>query len=464
MGIEAIIEAVVAAAPRGQQSAALCAKGDALVAAGDLDGALACFDRALRLDVSFASAWVGRAIILSERQRDNEALACINRALDVDPRCAAALVHKGHILRGRGFHLEALGAYEAALGSGAEEDARAGRAAALQALGRTEDARPTRSLAPAPEAPPGRAKKTSSRPTGRPDPRAEKATFREEVAAPSAPRTSRAPSAPPTTRATSATSAPGAPKTSIRPDPCAEKRSFTADPLVAKKSDPAVLVGPLVTRSSIPPKKSSTRPPGGSGAHPLSQAAMDLATLDEVRALCLASRHVEGLRKLEPIAKRCPSSREAWTLRGQILFSLKQYEPALASVERVAKLDPKDQDALKLMVMALAAMGKDVRALENAERLLALAPRDPEVHRLRAGCLVAAMRHGEAVVAYEKVIQYVPDDPSAWLALGRTLRQLRRAAEARMALTRAVSIAEDRQAADVVAQARELLAKLPSEE
>jgi tetratricopeptide (TPR) repeat protein len=423
--VDAIIETVLAAAPRGQQPAALCAKGEALVAVGDLDTALACFDRALRLDVAFAPAWVGRAIVLSDRKRDNEAFGCINRALDVDPRCAPALVHKGHILRGRGLHLEALAAYEAALGSGALEDARAGRAAMLRALGRTDST----AGAPAPAVPqtPIREKKKSGRKSGRFDPRA-------------------------------------------------ERKSFTSDPLIAKKSDPAMALGPEVMASraptnsppangpaSSPPKRVSTRTPGSpSGGPPrLSQAAEDLAVLDEVRALCLANRHVEGLRKLEPIAKRCPSSREAWTLRGQVLFSIKQYDAALASVERVLRLEPKDQDALKLMVKVLGATNKDVRALETADRLLALAPRDAEVHRLRADCLVAAMRHVEAVVAYEKVIHYVPDDPSAWFALGRTLRQLRRAAEARMALTKAIALAQDKHATDLEAQARELLAKLP---
>jgi tetratricopeptide (TPR) repeat protein len=409
--------------------AALCTKGEVFLATGDLDTALALFDRALRLDVSFAPAWVGRAIILTELKRDKEALGCINRALDVDPRCAGALVQKGHILRGQKLHLEALAAYEGALGSGAQEDARAGRAAMLRALGRTGTSGEVRpALAPVMTDQPIREKKKSGRTSDRPDPRAEKKSIREEVR-------------------------PG--RKSVRV-PHSERKSFASDPLLAKKTDPNIVLG---SSPSIAPKRVSTRLSGS--PQRLTQAEEDLATLDEVRALSLANRHVEGLRKLEPIAKRCPSSREAWTLRGHILFALKQYDAALASVERVAKLDAKDQDALKLMVKVLAATNKDVRALEIADRLLALAPRDAEVHRLRADCLVAAMRHVEAIVAYEKVIHYVPDDASAWLALGRTLRQLRRVAEARMALTKGLAIAEDKYATDLVAQARELLAKLP---
>lgn len=423
-GVEAIIDAVLETAPRGQQAAALSARGNGLIVLGDLDTALACFDRALRYDVSFASAWVGRAVVLSARSRENEALGCIHRALDVDPRCAPALVHKGHIMRARGLFQEALTCYEAALGSGALEDAQSGRNEMLRVLGRA-----TSSGAPAP-----RAVSSASGPAAREDaPRSE----RKETPAPREHLD------------------PRAEKKSVR------QKSFRTDPLVAKKSDPAISLRPPMIEGTSSKRVSTRLASAGSGAHRLTQAGEDSAAIDEVRVLCLANRHVEGLRKLEPIAKRCPSSREAWMLRGQILFSLKQYDAAASSVERVAKLDPKDQEALKLMVKVLAATNKDVRALESAERLLALAPRDPEVHRLHADCLVAAMRHVEAVIAYEKVIHYIPDDSSAWLSLGRTLRQLRRVAEARMSLTKALALAEERAATDVAAQARELLAKLP---
>ncbi|HSO39963.1 MAG TPA: tetratricopeptide repeat protein, partial [Labilithrix sp.] len=240
----------------------------------------------------------------------------------------------------------------------------------------------------------------------------------------------------------------------------ADRKSFTSDPLVAKKSDPSVVLGPP---ASVPPKRPSMKIPGATSGTPprISQAEEDLQTLDEARSLSLAGRHVEALRKLEPVAKRSPSSREAWALRGHVLFMLKQFDAAIASAERVTRIDPTDQDALKLMVKVLAATNKDVRALETADRLLVLAPQDPEVHRLRADCLVAAMRHAEAVDEYERVIQVIPDDPFAWVALGRTLRQLRRVAEARMALTKGLSLAESNGAIDLATQARELLAKLP---
>ena len=421
--VEATIAAVLAAVPRGDHCAALCAKADSLLAAGDLETALACFDRALRVDVSRSSAWVGRAIILSARKRDSEALGCIDRALDVDPSCARALLQKGHILRGRGLHQEALAAYESALGASPSDEARVGRSAALNALGRSEEVRP---------APPRSARKSLRR-SVRADPRAEKPSERRVAA-----------------KKVSGMS---------HPAPVTKRRSQRGGPLESKKNVPVIDPTPL------PPRRPDSRPSAQLpvAAPPVAQEDQDLATLDEVRALCLAGRHVEALRLLEPIAKRTPGAREAWTLRAQILFFLEEFDAALSSVERVAKVEPHDQDALKLMVRVLAAMGRDVRALEAAERLLLIAPRDVDVHRLRADCLVASMRHAEAVVAYEKVIHYLPEDARAWLALGRTLRQLRRVAEARMSLTKGLALAEFSGAADLAAQAQELLAKLPPE-
>jgi Flp pilus assembly protein TadD len=94
--------------------------------------------------------------------------------------------------------------------------------------------------------------------------------------------------------------------------------------------------------------------------------------------------------------------------------------------------------------------------------VLTLVPRDPEAHRVRGDCLVVLMRQGEAIFSYEKVIHYLPDDAAAWLALGRTLRQLRRFAEARMALTKALALAKE-SAPELVAQTNEFIAKLPAE-
>ena len=241
------------------------------------------------------------------------------------------------------------------------------------------------------------------------------------------------------------------------------RKSITEDPLVARKSDPALALGPGVSQS-VPPKRPSISmsPPGSGAARRVTQAEIDIATIDEVRSLILATRHVEALRKLEPLAQRLPGAREPWLLRAQILFAIGRHDAALTSAERVLKIDPKDVDALVLTVRALAAVGKDVKALEVMERLVAFAPTSADVLRLHGDCLVAAIRQADAVRVYQRVIELTPEDGRAYLALGKALRQLRRATEARVALHHAVTIAESSGDATLGALAREVLGKIPT--
>ena len=70
------------------------------------------------------------------------------------------------------------------------------------------------------------------------------------------------------------------------------------------------------------------------------------------------------------------------------------------------------------------------------------------------------MKPGDAIFSYDKVIHYLPEDASAWLGRGRALRQLRRFAEARTALTTALALS-DGVLPDVATQVREIIAKLP---
>lgn len=382
---EKIIQGVLLQAQPGQEAFFLTEKGEEQRVRGDLDVALACFDRALRHDVALASAWVGRSRVLSAKQRDNEALGCVNRALDVDDKYVPALVQKGEIMRGRGRHEEALALYDAALASGGGADAKGGRAAVLKALGRSEA--------------PAKSERKSIR-------RAE-------------------------------------------------------DPLVQRKSDPSLALGSGASQS-VPPKRPSVSIPApGSGSRRSVTQADDIATLDEVRTLFLATRHVEAFRKLEPLAQRLSSAREPWLLRAQILFAIGRHDAALASAERVLKIDARDVDALVLAVRAHAAMGKDVKALEVMERLMMFAAPTVDLLRLHGDCLVAVIRQADAVAVYRKALELAPDDGRAHLALGKTLRQLRRANEARAALVRAQEIAQATGDATLGALARETISKLP---
>ena len=113
--IDKRIAAVLAKVPRGAHGGALCAAADELLAAGDVDGALECFDRALQADVKSARAWTGRATVLAHRNRFGEALGCISRALDERAAYAPAVVLKAEVLVRAGRRPEALACCHEAL-------------------------------------------------------------------------------------------------------------------------------------------------------------------------------------------------------------------------------------------------------------------------------------------------------------------------------------------------------------
>ncbi len=96
-GVEKLITDLLAKHPRGEQVEALCGAGEDLVNADDLDGAMTCFDRALRIDPRNAHAWTGRATVLGRRGRQGEALGCLDRALEAQPRNARTLRCKADI-------------------------------------------------------------------------------------------------------------------------------------------------------------------------------------------------------------------------------------------------------------------------------------------------------------------------------------------------------------------------------
>lgn len=485
-GVEDIIARVLARNERGQHPVALCVAAETLLTSGDLDGSLTCFDHALRLTPQLARAWTGRAATLLKMGRAPEAVACMNRALEVEPGFPGALVLKGDVLRKRGVRDEALACYEQALATNpAEHEAWLARAGVLYELRRMSEARAAceRFLALAPEdhreyltacmmmkeleraiarEPVPREEPLSTRAIKAAPPRAERKSGRLSQSSLKAqsPAVSRTPTPARARKKSDRTAGMtgGGEKKSVRL--LAEKKSVRAP---SERS-----LEKAAERKSI---RGERRPSGKMSAS--SHAAVkiadksgltpeDLAVFDEVRALCLANRNVEALRKLEPIVKRCPDAREAWFLRAHILVPLNQFDAALSSVERAARLDARDVDTAKLAVKILVAMKKDDRALAAADRVLTLVPRDPEAHRVRGDCLVVLMRQGEAIFSYEKVIHYLPDDAAAWLALGRTLRQLRRFAEARMALSKALALAKQ-SAPDLVAQTNEFIAKLPAE-
>ncbi|MBD2041088.1 CHAT domain-containing protein [Microcoleus sp. FACHB-672] len=111
--------------------------------AGNLDAALASYNRALEIEPTYHDAWSNRGSVLGELGRFEEALLCYNRAIEIEPASHIVWINKGTVLRELGRPEEALPCYNRAIEiEPAHHDAWNGKGNVLKNLGRPEEALP----------------------------------------------------------------------------------------------------------------------------------------------------------------------------------------------------------------------------------------------------------------------------------------------------------------------------------
>src|SRR5262249_13974781 len=85
--------------------------GNALLAKGRPDDAIACYRRAIELDPKLAQAHGNLGSALSVKGRLDEAIRCFRRAIELDPNFPEPHCSLGHALARRGDFAEALGPF-----------------------------------------------------------------------------------------------------------------------------------------------------------------------------------------------------------------------------------------------------------------------------------------------------------------------------------------------------------------
>eukprot|EP00656_Telonema_subtile_P051861 TRINITY_DN707_c0_g1_i1.p1 TRINITY_DN707_c0_g1~~TRINITY_DN707_c0_g1_i1.p1 ORF type:complete len:699 (+),score=142.19 TRINITY_DN707_c0_g1_i1:88-2184(+) len=90
-------------------------RGNALQVKGDLEGALTSYDKALKIEPNSHHAHVGRGNALQVQCEWDEALAAYDKALRIDSRSPHAHNGRGNVLQDQGNLEEALAAYDKAL-------------------------------------------------------------------------------------------------------------------------------------------------------------------------------------------------------------------------------------------------------------------------------------------------------------------------------------------------------------
>lgn len=456
-----IVADVLRRHPRERHLDALCAAGEKAAIEEDLDVALALYDHAIRLDASSARAWAGRARILHERGRRNEAMGCLDRALESDPRFVPALLAKGDLLLELKDAAGALAAFQAAVAAGPDVvSAWIRRSCALEELGRDADA--LGSLEGALEGP------DAALVWARRGELLGKLGRLEEAAR----AYERAVKLDPDVgdswyglaRAKHATKRMEDAKRALQQflsiaDP-GDRRVGAARALLGEMSKDVLAkrLGTffeeearsgmrkrvrLTPTSTVPPRaarRASSQPAlaayaSGDGQRPI------VVDLEEPRSLHRAGRNEEALAAIDEIVKVAHQSADAWVLRAQILLALSRLYVALGTAERATRANPKSTDAWRLTARCRLEANDADGALSAADRVLSLAPNDAEGHRLRGRSLLVLRRPREAVEAFARCVQHAPDDPSGWLLLGRVHRELGRTSDAREALKNAIALA-----------------------
>lgn len=399
--IDRLIADLVATNPRPQQPSALVAMGRELLST-DVEAATKCFDKAIAIDSRHVPGWIGRSEALCLLGRKGQAVGCLERAIDVEPKNAELAERKATLL-----------------------------AELAVASSRNRRFDPPSSQNPVAKAPPSSSRmvvkeKPAAKPVAQPEP----------------------PPPPP-----------------LEPMEAAEPK-FEVELDVKPKSQPKPVPKPepkVAGRSEPEPEHEDElellhHHEHEHGAAP-ERARATHGPLDEAATLFADGKHIEALRKVEPLSKQPDATVEVWMLRAEICAALDQREAQIESCTKATKIDPKSVPAWLALAKARASMKLLDRALDAADQALVLSPYDGNVQKLRGTILLALMQGGPAVSALERATQHAPDDAEAWLELGRALRAVRKPDAAREVLMRALGIAETMQP-DLVPAVREQLEKL----
>ena len=90
-------------------------KGVALYNLGRYEEAITCCEKALEIDPKYTSAWNNKGVALNNLGRYEEAITCYDKALGLDPKCVGAWNNKGVALYNLGRYEEAIEKYQEAL-------------------------------------------------------------------------------------------------------------------------------------------------------------------------------------------------------------------------------------------------------------------------------------------------------------------------------------------------------------
>lgn len=159
------------------------------------------------------------------------------------------------------------------------------------------------------------------------------------------------------------------------------------------------------------------------------------------------ARYAEACGAYRRAAEASPNVAMYWADLATALTALGRYEEAYSAYHRAVELMPNEAEYRLGEALMLSSLGRFEAAIDSYSAAVRLAA--PGDAKFRAGMMrnIAATltedldRHQDALALIEKAIELEPTSIRAWVIKGHALKMVGKAAEADMALTRALSLA-----------------------
>ena len=148
----------------------------------------------------------------------------------------------------------------------------------------------------------------------------------------------------------------------------------------------------------------------------------------------------QGLICAEKAISIQPTYAEAWSSRGNALFSLNRYESALSSYDRAIELRPQNAEYWSNRGNILNSLKRYEDALKNCEYAIKLDSNLETAWNNRGNSLYKLKHHREALVNYAHAIELKSNYAEAWSNQGSVLNHLKQYEEALAVCNQAIKL------------------------
>jgi tetratricopeptide (TPR) repeat protein/CHAT domain-containing protein len=403
-------------------------RGNEQYEAGDFVGAIASYDKAVKIKPDLYEAWNRRGVVLcDELQRYEEALTSFDKAIEFKPDNDSAWYNRGIALVKLGRHEEAIAFYDKAIEIKPDyDDAWNNRGVALDKLGEFEEA--IASFDKAIEIKPDNDSAWLNRGVALDN----LGQFEDAIASSDK-------------------------AIEIKPDDDSAwlNRGVALDNLgqfseAIASSDKAIEIKPDFHLAWIN---------RGGALFNLGQFSEAIASYDKAllikpdlhnawhnRGIALSSlgRFEDAIRSYDKAIEIKPDIDSAWYNRGVALGKFGRFEDAIASYDKAIEIKPDDHNAWVNRGNALINLGRFEDAIASFDKAIKIKP-DKDLAWSNRGAVLCdhLQRYSDAIASFDKAIQIKSDYYEAWINRGLALANLGQYEEAIASYDKAIKIKPD---------------------